>query len=76
MIHKPMITDAVNRSQIYSHFNKELRQVFIAITRVWCRKSFPSLFEMTIRFSAPNISNSNFHVSIQHLVVLHSNGKI
>jgi len=21
---------------------------------------------MTIRFSAPNISNSNFHVSIQH----------
>ncbi len=48
MIHKPMITDAVNRSQIYSHFNKELRQVFIAITRVWCRKSFPSLFEMTI----------------------------
>jgi hypothetical protein len=33
----------------YSHFNKELRQVFLAITRVWCRKSFPSLFEMTIK---------------------------
>ena len=32
----------------YGYFNKELRQVFIAITRVWCRKSFPSLFEMTI----------------------------
>ena len=24
---------------------------FIAITRVWCRKSFPSLFEMTIVWS-------------------------
>jgi hypothetical protein len=37
----------------YSHFNKELRQVFFAITRGWCRKSFPSLFEMTTstRFS-------------------------
>ena len=33
-----------------SCFNKELRQVFLAITRVWCRKSFPSLFEMTIIF--------------------------
>ncbi len=32
----------------YSHFNKELRQVFLAINSVWCRKSFPSLFEMTI----------------------------
>ena len=26
-----------------------MRQVFIAITRVWCRKSFPFLFEMTIK---------------------------
>jgi len=25
-----------------------LRQVFLALTRVWCRKSFPSLFEMTM----------------------------
>ena len=36
------------KNQNYSHFNKELRQVFLAITRVWCRKSFPSLFEMTV----------------------------
>ena len=39
---------SVTPKMLYSHFNKELRQVFLAITRVWCRKSFPSLFEMTI----------------------------
>ena len=37
----------------YSHFNKELRQVFLAINSVWCRKSFPSLFEMTINAVIP-----------------------
>ena len=41
----------------YSHFNKELRQVFLAITRVWCRKSFPSLFEMTITISPDQVKH-------------------
>ena len=25
------------------------KNIFLAITRVWCRKSFPSFFEMTIK---------------------------
>ena len=36
-----------------------MRQVFFAITRVWCRKSFPSLFEMTIKSLAFLKNNSN-----------------
>ena len=32
----------------YSHFNFYIDKVLIAITRVWCRKSFSFLFEITI----------------------------
>ena len=45
-------------TRIYSYFNKELRQVFLAITRVWCRKSFPSLFEMILTFNSVSISKA------------------
>ena len=42
-----------------------MRQVFLAITRVWCRKSFPFLFEMTIsaqNFEVPNNFKKFFNI--------------